>query len=82
MGKARFVRNMGWSNSNVCLYSTDDGFLVISGVNRVSIHETMAFAADENGNLTNGYSEVSSVRGTTSHQELLNHMGYELEINE
>lgn len=53
-----------------------DKHFIISAVNNAVAHETMAFEADEHGNLTHGYADVAAISDKTDHKLLLEEMGY------
>ena len=77
--KAEFVKKMKEGfKGDAALYKAGEEFMILSAVNMLySGAEVMAFASDSEGRLTNGYSDISSIRGTLSHQVLLSEMGYE-----
>lgn len=74
--RAEFVKKIqGW-RGDAALYKCGDKHFIVSAVNNAVAHETMAFEADENGNLTNGYSDTSCIDGVMDHKLLLQQMGY------
>ena len=77
--KAEFIRSVTEGfKGNAALYRAGEEFMILSAVNvPYSGDEVMAFPADRDGSLTNGYCDISSIRGTLSHQVLLREMGYE-----
>ena len=77
--KAEFIRSVtAGFKGNAALYRAGEEFMILSAVNvPYSGDEVMAFAADSEGNLTNSYHDLSSLRGSLSHEELLTEMGYE-----
>mgnify|MGYP003466857395 FL=1 len=77
--KAEFIRSITEGfKGNAALYRAGEEFMILSAVNvPYSGDEVMAFAADSEGNLTNSYHDLSSLRGSLSHEELLSEMGYE-----
>lgn len=76
--KAEFIKNIeGW-RGDASLYKCGDVYFIVSAVNNVFAHETMAFAADEHGNLTDGWMDVACIDGVMDHKSLLQQMGYEL----
>ena len=77
--KAEFIRSITEGfKGNAALYRAGEEFMILSAVNvPYSGDEVMAFAADSEGNLTNSYHDLSSLRGSLSHEELLTEMGYE-----
>ena len=77
--KAEFIRSITEGfKGNAALYRAGEEFMILSAVNvPYSGDEVMAFAADSEGNLTNSYHDLSSLRGSLSDEELLTEMGYE-----
>ena len=77
--KAEFIRSITEGfKGNAALYRAGEEFMILSAVNvPYSGDEVMAFAADSEGNLTNSYHDLSTLRGSLSHEELLTEMGYE-----
>ena len=77
--KAEFIRSITEGfKGNAALYRAGEEFMILSAVNvPYSGDEVVAFAADSEGNLTNSYHDLSSLRGSLSHEELLTEMGYE-----
>ena len=76
--KAEFVKKLDGWQGDAALYKCGTEHFIISAVNKFFVHETMAFADDEHGNLTNDYQDVACIKDVASHEALLNEMGYTL----
>lgn len=83
MRKATFVKNVQGFSGDARLYAMNpkhDGqeFVIVSKINNMYGRETYIFPADADGKVTDWLEMRGSMRGSHSHNEVLNGIGYEV----